>query len=53
MEGEERRLDRERDGEAEEDQTLSLVPESTRLNVPCVTPNATTDASISSEPAIV
>ena len=34
-------------------QTLSLVPESTRLNVPCVTPKATTDASISNEPAIV
>ena len=34
-------------------QTLSLVPESVRLNVPCVTPSATTEASISNEPAIV
>jgi hypothetical protein len=32
---------------------LSLVPESVSENVPCVTPKATTDASISSDPAIV
>ena len=34
-------------------QVLSLVPESSRLKVPCVTPKATTEASINSEPAIV
>ncbi len=33
--------------------TLSLVPESASEKVPWVTPNATTDASMSSEPAIV
>ena len=32
---------------------LSLVPDSVSENVPCVTPNATTEASMSSEPAIV
>ena len=34
-------------------QSLPLVPESSRLNVPCEIPKATIEASISSEPAIV
>ena len=34
-------------------QSLPLVPESIRLNVPCERPKTTIDASISSEPAIV
>ena len=34
-------------------QTLSLGPDSRSENVPCVTPKATTDASMRSEPTIV
>ncbi len=34
-------------------QSLSLVPDSTRENVPCEMPKATIEASIRSEPAIV
>jgi hypothetical protein len=47
VEREERRLDGERDREAEEDPDVVARPG------PCVTPTATTEASISREPTIV
>ena len=49
MEGEERRLDRERDREAEEDERVVARPRVDEAERPRVTPNATTEASISSE----
>ena len=53
MEGEDRRLDRKRDEEAEENPVFDETPESTSENVPCESPKTMIDASISSDPAIV